>query len=161
MSRARRQLLVALVTLAAVLMVGGAQAARAVESPPGAPTLTDRSVGNHSMTVFWTPPPTSAGSPVTGYRVARDGTDTDGKGPWSTVIASTARSFTMTLLTNGVTYSFSVAAISSAGQGAAATVKLTPTASTPTAPVSDKPGAPVLTASSAGDQKMKIGRAHV
>lgn len=154
MSRARRHLLVALGTLAAILVVGGAQAARAVESPPGAPTLTNRSVADHSMTVSWTPPATSAGSPVTGYRVARDGTDAEGKGPWSTVIAATQRSFTMTLLTNGVTYSFSVAAISSAGQGAAAIAKLTPTASTPSAPVSGKPGAPVLTASSAGDQRM-------
>jgi hypothetical protein len=65
--------------------------------------------------------------------------DIEGKGPWSTVVPAAQRSFRMTLLRNGTTYAFSVAAVSALGNGPAATVRLTPKApSAPTA-AGDRP----------------------
>ena len=93
---------------------------------PAAPTITGSSAGDHSIRVSWAPPASSGTSAITGYHVARDGTDTEGKGPWSTVVPSTQRSFEMTLLRNGVGYTFSVAAVNASGTGPAATILLIP-----------------------------------
>ena len=112
---------------------------------PGAPVAGRTAVGKGTMTLAWTPPETTGSSPVTGYRVSRDGVDTHGTGPWSTVVPAAQRSFTMSLLRPGVSYGFSVAAVSAAGTGPAWTVRLTPAGGNPTpaptpAPVSsDKP----------------------
>jgi hypothetical protein len=54
-------------------------------------------------------------STVTGYRVSRDGVDAFGAGPWSTTVASTARSFTFTHLARSSTYRFTVTALTDAG----------------------------------------------
>lgn len=107
-----------------------------------APVVTGTGAGDGTMTLSWAAVTAPAATPVTGYRVARDGTDQEGKGPWSTVVGTDQRSFTMTLLRNDTPYAFSVAAVSAAGTGASATRRLTPQAPTPTptpAPAGDRP----------------------
>lgn len=95
---------------------------RMAAATPGAPTITASSTGATTMRVSWAPPAVSGTSSITGYRVARDGTDAEGKGPWSTVVAATQRTFEMTLLRSGVTYTFSVSALNASGAGPAASV---------------------------------------
>jgi hypothetical protein len=76
--------------------------------------------GNAGATVTWTAPVDAGSSAITGYRVRRyAGTGTTVQG--TSTVAATARSFTVTGLTNGSSYSFDVAAINSAGTGAVST----------------------------------------
>ena len=119
------------------------------------PVVVSTATGDGTMSLTWAPP--ASGAQVTGYRVARDGTDREGKGPWSTVLGAEARTFTMTLLRNDVTYSFSVATVTASGTGPATTVRLTPgtgetsTPPTPTTPVPATEGdRPVVVQSAVG-----------
>jgi hypothetical protein len=153
--RSLAHLLLAPLAVTATLVAGttpthALPVATAVTAPtaPGAPTLTASSAGNATISVTWSPPASTGGSAVTGYRVSRDGVDSEGKGAWTTVVPATSRSFTMTLLENGSPYTVTVAAVSAAGQGAAARVRLTPTAPTP------QPGAPAITGHTVGDHSM-------
>ncbi len=119
----------------AITADGWSPASRVTVRPtalPQAPAVTGTATGDGTMTLSWAAARTSGTTTVTGYRVARDGTDREGKGAWSTVLGPEARTFTMTLLRNDVTYAFSVAAVSAAGAGATTTVRLTPTGPTPT-----------------------------
>lgn len=98
----------------------GAGAAATVSTSvplPGAP-FTGPVANNGSATVSWTPPWTTNGARITGYRVARDGFDTDGSGAWSTTVPATARSFTFTKL-GPTSYRATVQAITAAGTGPA------------------------------------------
>jgi hypothetical protein len=113
---------VASVTVAPARTTGLSGAAGA----PAKPVITSSSVGDHSLTVNWAPPAVSGSSPITSYRVSRNGTDTEGKGPWSTEVPATERTFTMTLLNNGTQYTFSVSAVNAAGSGSPASVMLVP-----------------------------------
>jgi glucose/arabinose dehydrogenase len=86
-----------------------------------------------AATITWAPPAATGGQPITGYRVSRDGVDSAGEGAYTTVVAASARSFTMTRLVTGRSYTLSVQAVTAAGDGAAAarTVTITPPAATP------------------------------
>lgn len=64
-------------------------------------------------------------SPITGYRLSRNGTDSKGTGPWSTVLPATARSFTFGNLVPGSSYELSVQAINGIGTGAARSATVT------------------------------------
>ena len=79
----------------------------------------------NSATVSWQPPVSDGGSPITGYRVARDGSDAAGVGAYSTVVAATVRTFTMTRLVDGATYRLSVEAITAQGTGPDASASVT------------------------------------
>ncbi|MFN8157609.1 MAG: fibronectin type III domain-containing protein [Candidatus Nanopelagicales bacterium] len=74
--------------------------------------------------------------PVTGYIVARDGTDTYGTGPWSTTVDAVARSFVFKHLVRGTTYRFSVTPVTSDGERPTASVSA-PVLSVPVAPGGD------------------------
>ncbi|HEY5171080.1 MAG TPA: alkaline phosphatase family protein [Acidimicrobiia bacterium] len=88
-----------------------------VVGTPSAPTTTSATPGNGNATVRWTAPATANGSPITGYRV----TPFFGFAPLSPVdFAANATSGVVGGLTNGHTYSFTVAALNARGIGASA-----------------------------------------
>ncbi|KQQ20682.1 hypothetical protein ASF48_08735 [Rathayibacter sp. Leaf299] len=105
-------------------------------SPPSTPTSVGGTVNNtaRTATIGWMPP-TSPGNPaITGYRVSRSGVDNAGSGPWSTVVASSARSYTFTNLAAGGTYTLSVTAINAGGESSPTSTVVALSGSALTAP---------------------------
>jgi hypothetical protein len=97
-------------------------------NPPGAPTAVEATRGTSSVTVSWTAPATDGGTPVTAYAVEA----TPGTEGCTTTGALTC---TVSGLTNGIEYSFTVAASSNLGTGPSSTPPATATpAGKPTAP---------------------------
>ncbi|MDQ1684890.1 MAG: hypothetical protein QOC82_1627 [Frankiaceae bacterium] len=95
---------------------------------PGAPTGASATAGDASATVSWTAPASNGGAAVTSYTVlASNGT--------TTTVSGTTLSATVTGLTNGTAYTFTVSATNSVGAGpaSAASNSVTPAAAT-TAP---------------------------
>ena len=79
---------------------------------PGAPTGVTATAGNAQATVTFTPPVNNGGSPITGYTVTSNpagGVDVNG--------GSTATTHTVTGLTNGTAYTFTVTATNAIGTG--------------------------------------------
>lgn len=105
------------VTVRAVTAAGAGPTAT-VAIYTGGPTITLQCSGNLSVvtnrtagtaTVAWTQVYSGNHTePADGFRIARDGTDTKGTGPWSTSLPATARSFTFSYLRPGVTYTFTL-----------------------------------------------------
>ena len=89
---------------------------------PNPPTGVTAVAGDRSATVSWTPPASSAGGPVTSYRAT---SSPDGR---SCTVNAPATSCTVTGLTNGQPYTFTVVAISATGTSAssAASAPVTP-----------------------------------
>lgn len=116
--------------------------ATALASAPTAVSATPAATGGTAALV-WSPPTASGGAAVTGYRVARNGIDSAGTGPWSTTVAASARRHVFGNLVAGSTYTFTVQAITSLGTGAgtSVTVKVpTPSVSGAAMPVGDLTG---------------------
>jgi hypothetical protein len=81
---------------------------------PGTPTAVTGTAGNASVNLSWTAPTSDGGSPITGYRI----TPYIGSAAQAPVLTgSAATSFTVTGLTNGTSYTFTVAAINAVGTG--------------------------------------------
>jgi len=102
---------------------------------PGAPAIAGAIAGDGAVSLSWTAPASTGGSPITGYAVVPYiGT----KAQPARTFASTATTQLITGLTNGTTYRFRVRAVNAAGTGVA---------SVPSAAVSPvaSPGGPVLT----------------
>lgn len=89
---------------------------------PGRPTQATWDVGSSptSIVLTWKPPRTDGQSPITGYRIARNGTDSGSSGAYATVLPATARSFTLTSLNGWFPYTLTVQAVNAAGTGPAA-----------------------------------------
>jgi subtilisin family serine protease len=103
-------------------------------APPGAPAAPMAAAGDMTVAVSWSAPDSDGGSPVTGYRV----TASPGDGSCAT---AGALSCTVTGLTNGTAYTFTVTATNAAGAGPASAVTDTvvPVAPTTAAPPADPP----------------------
>jgi N,N-dimethylformamidase beta subunit-like protein/uncharacterized protein DUF4082/fibronectin type III domain protein/Big-like domain-containing protein len=84
-------------------------------NPPGAPTGIGATAKSAGALVEWTAPASDGGSAITGYRITPYvGSSTQA----ATTVTAPASSASVTGLANGTTYTFTVAAISSAGPGA-------------------------------------------
>ena len=117
------------VTATSAVGTGPASAASLAVTPaavPGAPTSVAGTSGNGQVTVSWTAPPDN-GSPITSYTAtANDGVHT---------CTTATTSCTVTGLTNGTAYTFTVTATNGEGTGAASAASLAVTPSTvPDAP---------------------------
>ncbi|MCB0906034.1 MAG: fibronectin type III domain-containing protein [Nocardioidaceae bacterium] len=93
---------------------------------PGPPSVTAASAGNHVVTLRWGLPAAAGSSPITGWRLSRDGVDRDGVGPWSQLVPASTRAFRLTDLKDLTTYGVSVAAVTADGAGEPCRVRLTP-----------------------------------
>ncbi|KRC17552.1 hypothetical protein ASE31_29195 [Acidovorax sp. Root217] len=103
---------------------------------PDAPTATAATAGNAQATVAWTAPASNGGSPITGYTV------TGTPGGTCTVAAAAPRTCTITTLTNGTPYTFTVRATNAVGDSlpSLASAPVTPTAPVVVAPPAEDPG---------------------
>lgn len=102
---------------------------------PGEPTAVSATAGNAQATVSWTAPTNSGGSPITGYKI------TSSPGGITVMTGVSPTSATVSGLTNGTSYTFTVKATNAVGDSLAsapsnavvpATVPDAPTAVTAT-----------------------------
>ncbi|WP_375423216.1 fibronectin type III domain-containing protein [uncultured Friedmanniella sp.] len=113
---------------------------------PTAPVSPSATAGGSSVTVTWAAPSSNGGSNITGYVVTpyKDGV---AQTPVSDNASTTTR--TLTGLTPGSAYRFTVAAVNPIGTSPASAQS---TAVTPF----DVPGAPTITAATAGDSRVTL-----
>lgn len=92
---------------------------------PGAPTIGTATAGNAQATVAFTPPGDIGGGPITGYRVTSS--------PGGITATGASSPITVTGLTNGTAYTFTVAAQNAGGYGpeSAASNSVTPAVTDP------------------------------
>lgn len=83
----------------------------ALATVPGAPAILMASRGNHSATITWSAPSVDGGSPILSYTV------TAFPGGATMTVSASAMSVTIHRLTNGTTYTFTVAATNAIGTG--------------------------------------------
>ena len=105
-------------------------------APTGVKATTDDAA--RTATLSWGDPVSDGASPITGFRVARNGTDSGGTGPWSTTVGPTVHSLTFRFLRPWDTYRLSVQALNADGAGPAATQTVMVRAATPSAPTGVK-----------------------
>jgi YVTN family beta-propeller protein len=118
---------------------------------PGTPTITSATAGNGHVALDWSPPSNNGGSAITGYTVDEENTTTTANStdacPSST--SSTSTSCNVTGLTNGDTYTFTVAAINIDGSGAFSSSSSSVTPAT-------TPGVPVIGAATGGNASATV-----
>ena len=115
-------------------------------SVPGVPQIHVRpKVTNQTIQFNWQPPASDGGSAITGYTLT---SAQDGSSPYA--ISSTARIYTVTGLTNGTYYTYTLTATNGTGEGAPATFRTVqpglraPQLTSATAIKTDSSGATVL-----------------
>ncbi|MDR3355492.1 MAG: fibronectin type III domain-containing protein, partial [Synergistaceae bacterium] len=102
---------------------------QAAETAPGAPQNLTATPDGEQVDLSWTAPANNGGSPITGYKVSKDGGNS-----WVSLANVTTYSFTN--LSNGQQYNFQVRAVNSVGEGPASQATATPLAA------ETAPGAP-------------------
>ncbi|MEI6143412.1 MAG: fibronectin type III domain-containing protein [Mariniphaga sp.] len=111
---------------------------------PGAPTGVSATAGNGQASVSFTAPASNGGSPITSYTATSDPGNITG-------ILNQAGSGTITVsgLTNGTAYTFTVTATNSKGTGAASTASNSVTPAT-------VPGAPIIGTATSGTGQASV-----
>ncbi|HEY0492053.1 MAG TPA: fibronectin type III domain-containing protein, partial [Candidatus Dormibacteraeota bacterium] len=107
---------------------------------PGAPTAVTATPGNGNATVGWTAPADDGGNTISGYTV------TASPGGATSIVSGTALTATVSPLTNGTSYTFTVVATNAAGNSVASAP---PVAATVGAP--EQPGSVSATAGGSGE----------
>ncbi len=130
--------------MAAVTSASAPSARQDTPTGPGAPTGLTATPGNGVVTLSWSPPSSDGGSPVQRYFI-QGGTSPSAADITDLVVSRTA---TIGGLTNGTTYYFRVDAQNSDGDGAPATVQVTPQV---TPQPESVPGSPTGLKTSSGD----------
>lgn len=119
---------------------------------PGAPTSVSALAGDGQAVVSFTAPVNDGGSPITGYRVTAS--------PGSIVATGASSPITVTGLTNGTAYTFTVEAQNASGYGppSIASASVTPSASLNNDPSFLDPGAWITSGSFSitGGQAVKV-----
>lgn len=112
---------------------GGSSSAASTATAPGAPSGITAVVGNGSALVSWTAP-ADGGSAITGYTV------TASPGGAGVTVAGTVTSATISGLSNGTVYTFTVAATNALGNGptSAASAPVTPSVTSVTVAISPR-----------------------
>ena len=123
---------------------GSAQVTAVSLAAPGAPTAVSAIAGNSQATVTFTAPASNGGAAITSYTVTSSPGGLTGTGSASPI--------TVTGLTNGTSYTFTVAATNGAGTGAAsaASNSVTPAASLATSYTGTTAGGSVTAAITGG-----------
>jgi uncharacterized protein (TIGR02145 family) len=116
----------------------------APSTAPGAPTIGTATAGNAQATVTFTVPVSNGGSAITGYTVTSNPGNITGSGSASPI--------TVTGLTNGTAYTFTVTATNAIGTSVASSASNTVT---PTEP-STAPGAPTIGTATPGNAQATI-----
>ena len=133
--------------MAAVTSTSAPSARQATPTVPGAPTGLTATSGNGIATLSWSPPSSDGGSPVQGYFI-EGGTSPSAADITDLVVSRTA---TIGGLTNGTTYYFRVDAQNPDGDGAPATVQVTPQGLGSAPGSGAVPGSPTGLKTSSGD----------
>jgi subtilisin family serine protease/putative cell wall-binding protein len=115
---------------------------------PGAPMAVSGQPGNGAVTVSWSPPASSGGSPITRYDVTVSPAPVAGA---TTRNAGTSTSLLFDGLANGTAYTFTVTATNAIGTGPASAASLPVT---PTDAVA--PGAPTGVTAAPGDRSVTV-----
>ena len=115
---------------------------------PGAPTGVQGTSGDKSVALNWTAPSSDGGSPITGYKVTPF---VNGSAQTPILTNSTSTNYTVTGLTNGAAYTFTVAAVNAVGTGSASSPSPSITPAPPSAP-----GAPTGVQGTPGDGAVNL-----
>ena len=107
-----------------------ASATPVAPTPPGAPTGVTATAGNGQATISWNAPSSAGSSVITSYTV------TASPGGRTCTVNAPATTCTISGLTNGTAYTFSVVATSTAGNSSpsSASTSVSPQATVPSAP---------------------------